>query len=191
MKAAKETNMNITRLAPLFLLFLLAVQPAFSQLTTKSKTQVWLTGGWGGGEVEFADDSHNLLGIGLLVQRPGAVAILRAERGWGTHEGLGREYRVNEWKGLYGYSKAYGNHRLYVAGGLSYAMHTNRLLTSKSRENGNNLDAQEWNFWGVPLEAGLQISLAQPLAISASMGVNINEHNAYVSYLIGLQYRLF
>ena len=186
----KEREMKITLLFPLTLLMFMLAQPAFTQAPSP-KPSVWLVGSWGGGDAKFAEESYSLAGLGLQVHFPHHVIILRAERGWDDFEELNTMYRSQEYRGMWGYSKPYDNHRLYIATGLSYSKHSNRELVSQKAAQASPENIQDWSFLGVPIEAGLQIKLIEKLALGAAASINLNEVNSYISYQVNVQYRLF
>jgi hypothetical protein len=184
--------MKRTPITYLLTSLMLLLSVSLSAQREESKPSLWLGAGWGAGDGPHVLDDYTLLSLNAQLRFEHKLLIFRLENGWDFSNTDRRNYEVQSYEILCGYSKFFENHRLYVATGISFSDHdyTGKYLP-KAEPDEPRVDYKTTQIWGVPVELGVNVGLSKRLDLGAAAFVNINEVDSYVGYLINIQFRLF
>lgn len=173
------------------LLFLLSFSFALNGQIEENKAQLWLSGGWGGGDGDISADDFSMFSAGLRIQLDHELFIIRGELGRDPLFKKELDYKLQEVKGMWGYSKSFSESSLYFATGLSYSLHKIRDKSIPDQGPLPEPSFRNKTIWGMPIELGTHVKITDGLVLGGSGFINLNPSDIYVGYLVQVQIQLF
>ena len=157
----------------------------------KSSPELWITGGWGGGDGDLSPEDYSMLSMGVRIQFPNRLFIIRGEYGRAPLFKKGADYKFKEVKAMWGYSKSFPESGIYVATGISYSHHQIQDMIIPDQGPLPEPAFSKQNVWGMPIELGTHIKITDGFTLGGSGFINLNATDVYVGYLIQAHFRLF
>lgn len=184
--------MRSSYLVSVLVLLLAFTTPLLAQHLKKTP-EIWLSAGWGGGDGNISEDDYSIFSIGARIHlaEKEQLLILRGELGQDPFLKKGIDYKLQEVKAMWGFSKSFPESNIYGALGLSYAHHRIRDKSIPDQGPLPEPSFRDKTIWGLPLELGTHIKLSNSFSLGGAGFINLNPSDIYVGYLVQLHLRIF
>jgi hypothetical protein len=165
---------------------------AQSDLLPDSKSNLWLSAGWGAEDGDISSEVYPMVSLGMQLEFPQQVFIVRGVYGEHKLFASDYDYRMMKVSGLWGYAISDEFSSIHFASGVNFSKHREKI-SQVIKPNDLNINSVYHNsyYWGVPLEIGVKVYVAPKTCIGGTVMFNWDADYFSAGYLVQVHQQFF